>query len=42
LLHQAGVLIYHIEGVYTFFVPRLCSTLAWWWLFYSRNMLPRS
>jgi len=26
----------------TFYVPRLCSTLAWWWLFYSRNMSPRS
>jgi len=26
----------------TLYVPRLCSTLAWWRLFYSRNMLPRS
>ena len=25
----------------TFHVPRLCSTLAWWWLFYSWNMSPR-
>jgi len=23
-------------------VSRLCSALAWWRLFYSRNMLPRS
>ena len=27
--------------VHTFYVPRLCSVLAWWWPHYSRNMLPR-
>ena len=29
--------------VHTCCVPGLCSrTLAWWWLFYSRKMLPKS
>jgi hypothetical protein len=23
------------------YVPGVCSTSAWWWLYYSRNILPR-
>jgi len=24
--------------VHTYIVPCICSALAWWWLFYSRNI----
>jgi len=24
--------------VHTYIVPCICSALAWWWLFYDRNM----
>jgi hypothetical protein len=30
------------HNVHTLHVLRLCSTLAWWWALYSRNMSPYS
>jgi len=26
--------------MHTLYVPKLCFTLAWWWLLYSRNTSP--